>query len=1088
MAAGGERVPLVGYARYLNDLLRRLRVENGSPSLRELARRIPASPGHVSGVFSGKKMPSPEFAESIAKALNAGDTDRRAARQYAEAAAGDEPSGTEGDAVPWRVETFRAVVPPVPEGAAPSALLSARYQVVGFTGRIDELRESAQWRDGPGTGLRVRLLHGQGGQGKTRLAAEFAVRSGQAGWVVGQVRHRSDTVRPGKALPAGRSAGAAGVLLVLDYAERWPVEDLVSCLAGFQGGVRGDGKVLPVRVLLLARPSGGWWQGVRAALHEHDIAAVTDHHLLPLVTAAADRQALFDAARDRFADLLGFTGAETLGPPSGLGGDPEYGRALTVQMAALAAVGAAMSGSTPPAAAGDLSTYLLDRERRHWQKLYAKTRAGDGGGTDETALATSPAVMAHTVYTAILTRPLPQPAGAAVLVRAGIATDTDAGRVLSDHAVCYPPTDPGTVLEPLYPDRLGEDFLALSSPGNPSGGADPWAATAISTLLTPDSNKELAPYTRQAVTVLIEAARRWPHLADHLFPLLRAHPRLALAASGAALTTLAETPGVDLALLEALEPLLPADRHIDLDIAAAAITTQLTTHRLARTTDAADQAQLHATLALRLANAGRREQALAPAEDAASIYRRLAEAHPDAYLPNLATSLNNLGTCLAVLGRREQALAPAEEATGIYRRLAEAHPDAYLPDLATSLNNFGACLARLGRREQALAPAEDATGIYRRLAEAHPDAYLPDLATSLNNFGAFLSELGRRGQALAPAEEAVTIRRRLAEANPDAYLPDLAMSLNNLGNILSELGRREQALAPAEEAVTIRRRLAEANPDAYQPDLAGSLNNLGTFLSGLGRREHALAPAEEATGIYRRLAEAHPDAYLPDLAGSLNNFGAFLSGLGRRERALAPAEEATGIYRRLAEAHPDAYLPDLAMSLNNFGAFLSGLGRRERALAPAEEAVTIRRRLAEANPDAYLPDLAGSLNNLGTFLAKLGRREQALAPAEEAVTIRRRLAEANPDAYLPDLATSLWAHGWVCVNVKANYAEALDSLTEAISLYEPLARQLPQMFAGHLISAYRTLTDVLDGLGRTEEAAGLRQQLDDAAGGRLGTQ
>jgi hypothetical protein len=30
-----------------------------------------------------------------------------------------------------------------------------------------------------------------------------------------------------------------------------------------------------------------------------------------------------------------------------------------------------------------------------------------------------------------------------------------------------------------------------------------------------------------------------------------------------------------------------------------------------------------------------------------------------------------------------------------------------------------------------------------------------------------------------------------------------------------------------------------------------------------------------------------------------------------------------------------------------------------------------------------------------------------------------RLAEANPDAYLPDLAMSLWAYGWVCVNVKA---------------------------------------------------------------------
>ncbi|MFC8849729.1 tetratricopeptide repeat protein, partial [Micromonospora sp. NPDC057141] len=65
-------------------------------------------------------------------------------------------------------------------------------------------------------------------------------------------------------------------------------------------------------------------------------------------------------------------------------------------------------------------------------------------------------------------------------------------------------------------------------------------------------------------------------------------------------------------------------------------------------------------------------------------------------------SLSNLGAFLSGLGRREQALAPAEEAVLIRRRLAEANPDAYLPDLAMSLNNLGTLLAALGQREQAL--------------------------------------------------------------------------------------------------------------------------------------------------------------------------------------------------------------------------------------------------------------------------------------------------------------------------------------------------------------------------------------------------
>ena len=38
-------------------------------------------------------------------------------------------------------------------------------------------------------------------------------------------------------------------------------------------------------------------------------------------------------------------------------------------------------------------------------------------------------------------------------------------------------------------------------------------------------------------------------------------------------------------------------------------------------------------------------------------------------------------------GRETEALAAIEEAAAIYRELAEARPDAFLPDLAMSLNN-----------------------------------------------------------------------------------------------------------------------------------------------------------------------------------------------------------------------------------------------------------------------------------------------------------------------------------------------------------------------------------------------------------------
>ncbi|MFI8237669.1 tetratricopeptide repeat protein [Streptomyces sp. NPDC085866] len=440
-------------------------------------------------------------------------------------------------------------------------------------------------------------------------------------------------------------------------------------------------------------------------------------------------------------------------------------------------------------------------------------------------------------------------------------------------------------------------------------------------------------------------------------------------------------------------------------------------------------------LAIGLAEVGRRQEALAPAEEAADIYRVLAEASPDAHLDDLAGALNTLAIGLAEVGRGQDALVLAEEATDIYRVLAEASPDAYLPNVAGALSTLAIGLSEVGRRQEALAPAEEAVQLRRVLAEASPDAYLDDLAGALNNLAIRLSEVGRRHEALALAEEAADIYRVLAEASPDAYLDDLAMALNTLAVRLSGVGRRQEALALGEEAADIYRVLAEASPDAYLPNLAGALNNLAVRLAEMGRRQEALAPAEEAVQLRRVLAEASPDAYLDNLAGALNNLAIRLSEVGRGQEALAPAEEAADIYRRLAEASPDTYLPNLAGALNTLANRLSEVGRGQEALAPAEEAVQLRRVLAEASPDAYLPNLAGALNNLANRLSEVGRGQEALAPAEEAADIYRRLAKASPDAYLPNLAMAL--------NTLANRLSETGRSQEALQHYEEIIAEWP---------------------------------------------
>jgi tetratricopeptide (TPR) repeat protein len=299
-------------------------------------------------------------------------------------------------------------------------------------------------------------------------------------------------------------------------------------------------------------------------------------------------------------------------------------------------------------------------------------------------------------------------------------------------------------------------------------------------------------------------------------------------------------------------------------------------------------ASVLAPLLLRAGNGFYNRTRLEPAErclrEAATLFEPLAHTSSEMQAA-WAAALGNLSSCLSGLGKREEALAKAEEALRIYGQLARDRPDAFLPDLAMSLNNLANSLSNLGKREEALAKAEEAVRIYEQLAQDRPDAFLPDLAMSLNNLANHLSNLDRREAALAKAEEAVWIYGQLARDRPDALLPGLAGSLNNLANSLSDLGRREEALAKTEEAVRIYRQLTQDRSDAFLPGLAVSLKNLANHLSNLGKREEALAGAEEALRICGQLARDRPDAFLPSLAGGYGMQGVVLYGMGRHAEA-----------------------------------------------------------------------------------------------------------------------------------------------------------------------------------------------------------
>lgn len=111
--------------------------------------------------------------------------------------------------------------------------------------------------------------------------------------------------------------------------------------------------------------------------------------------------------------------------------------------------------------------------------------------------------------------------------------------------------------------------------------------------------------------------------------------------------------------------------------------------------------------------------------EARSFYERLIELSPTvehhfeyAYL---LQSLNDF----------EKARRHYEEALQIHRELAQKNPEAYLPDVAASLNNLTTLYLGLGKKEDAEKAYLEAHDIYQKLASCHPRAYEIDYAMIL---------------------------------------------------------------------------------------------------------------------------------------------------------------------------------------------------------------------------------------------------------------------------------------------------------------------------------------------------------------------
>ncbi|WP_306334706.1 tetratricopeptide repeat protein [Streptomyces sp. KL118A] len=928
----------------------------------------------------------------------------------------------------------------------PLPSLWARHDAIRFHPRdeLDFLQDWFQAPDPRGPRTRIVLLHGVGGAGKTRLAAELAHRLATTGWYAGFLVREPDSQDR-----AWLGDVASPLLVVVDYAEDRKSADVINVLRTLRH------REAPTCLLLTARTISSWWdEEIAVALKEdghpyelHDSALAARHPRHTGVYRAA---------------LRSFGGSEATAMGSSPPPDPASGRWTTLDLVMLAWLAARADGTEGvPGSADELYEKVLDHELGYWVRAY-KTQIGKPSKRTRQVLREAGACLSllapredrldHTLKSidelgndagrrdeiaALLTDLLPAaPEDGTLAVRPDPLGTHLAARVFGADRVLLE----GCLKQADLDERLNA-CVSISRFAASSGEESSAAGIAQAALAAaPDLWRPALSVAAAQGGIFLGALERLAAAEDSPLPLA------GLAASvPAGHSTLR-----NLALI--------ATRHSEPDGADA-------TSEEAR----AARASWLNNLSVRLSEMGEREDARRAISEAVDLYRALAEADPAAFLPHLAMFLSNQSNRLSDTGERAAALASVTEAVELYRTLAESDSIGFLPNLATSLNNLSNRLAESGDRQGALTSITEAVEIRRALVEVERAAYLPDLAASLNNLSNQQGDTGDREAALVSINEAVTLYRTLAEADPAAFLPNLASSLNNLANQQSEVGDRAAALQSIIEAVEIRRALVGTNRAAFLPDLAGSLSNLSVQQSDVGRRGEALASSSESVDLYRDLAQTNPAVFSAGLAGALNNLSNRLSDSGDRARALASITEAVDLYRDLARANPAAFLPDLAMVLNNLSNQQGDMGDCEAALASITEAVEIRRPLARANPGAFLPDLAGSLSNLSNWLSDSGDREGALASITEAVAFYRALARAKPAAFLPDLAM-------VLNNLSNRQGEmgvreaALTSVIEAVEIRRSLVRTNRAAFLPDLAGSLSNLSGRLSAVGDREAA------------------
>jgi tetratricopeptide (TPR) repeat protein len=377
-------------------------------------------------------------------------------------------------------------------------------------------------------------------------------------------------------------------------------------------------------------------------------------------------------------------------------------------------------------------------------------------------------------------------------------------------------------------------------------------------------------------------------------------------------------------------------------------------------------------------------------KEALSIRRTLAESD-EQYLPDVAQTLNNLGTFYCKHAEWQLSVDSLNEAIAITMRLISSNRKESR-NLAGALMNLGVALEKLNKIEESESAFLEALAIAEGYAEININNSLQGVADISSNLGALYFSKSEYDKAEKFLNRSAESYAQLTAAQPSSFRKDIGHVCTNLSQLYVKTGRIDLAEENGKKALSIYEELIKTNgPSSYRDNVAKNLLNLGYVAIEKNEFEAAQRYYDRALDIRISLASENPKGFSAPLISAVSAIGAAYQKSDRNR-------EAYEIYKSYLPTHAAIEYQDeatYAEFANNFA--LSCVNEKDYEVAGEyySKGINVRRRLFEKSSEVFRYNLAHELDNLGLFYKLLEKNEHAAQTFEEVCRLRNKFILAD---------------------------------------------------------------------------------------------